>query len=51
MKTMKEKSIWYWNPPQKGGYSIEECEKIMMQDMGEIKRKISLLNARLRHRA
>lgn len=51
MKTMKEKSIWYWNSPGEGGYSIEECEKIMMQDMGEIKRKISLLNARLRHRS
>lgn len=51
MKAMKEKSIWYWNSPQEDGYSIEECEKIVMQDKGEIKKRISLLNAKFRHLA
>lgn len=45
------KSTWYWSAPQGGGYSIEECEEIIMQDKHEIKRRISLLNARLRHPA
>lgn len=45
------KSTWYWSAPQGSGYSIEECEEIIMQDKREIKKRVLLLNARLRHHA